>query len=38
MEHRKIKALALAWVLSAAVGGASAQDFVFGWNPRSGAV
>lgn len=38
MQHRKLKAFALALVLSAAAGGASAQDFVFGWSPRTGDV
>ena len=36
--HGKIKALALATALMATAGGALAQDFVFGWNPRSGDV
>ena len=36
--HRTIKAIALAAALSAAAGGVVAQDFVFGWNPRSGDV
>ena len=35
---RKFKLFALAAALSAAAGTASAQDFVFGWNPRSGDV
>jgi hypothetical protein len=36
--HRKLTALALAAALAAAAGTASAQDFTFGWNPRSGDV
>lgn len=39
MTHRKIKGLALALLLAGTVGGAAhAQDFTFGWNPRSGDV
>lgn len=38
MRHHRFKALALAAALVAAAGGAQAQDFVFGWNPRSGDV
>ena len=34
--HRTLKAIALATALSATAGSAVAQDFVFGWNPRSG--
>lgn len=33
---RTFKSLALAAALSTAVGAASAQDFVFNWNPRTG--
>ena len=36
--QRKLTALALAAALSASAGGVVAQDFVFGWNPRSGDV
>ena len=36
--HRRIRSLALAVALAAASGGVAAQDFVFGWNPRSGDV
>jgi hypothetical protein len=36
--HRKFTALALAAALAAAAGTATAQDFTFGWNPRSGDV
>jgi hypothetical protein len=36
--HRKLTALALAAALAATAGTASAQDFTFGWNPRSGDV
>lgn len=36
--HRKIKTIALAAALLATAGGVAAQDFVFGWNPRSGDV
>jgi hypothetical protein len=36
--HRKLTALALAAALAAAAGTVSAQDFTFGWNPRSGDV
>lgn len=36
--HRTLKAIALATALSATAGGVAAQDFVFGWNPRSGDV
>ncbi|MCJ0826759.1 hypothetical protein MQC88_12485 [Luteimonas sp. 50] len=36
--HRTFKALALAAALSTAAGGVAAQDFVFGWNPRTGDV
>ena len=36
--HRKLTALALAAALAAAAGTATAQDFTFGWNPRSGDV
>lgn len=35
MTH-KIKIIALAVALAAAAGGTQAQDFVFGWNPRTG--
>lgn len=35
MTH-KIKAIALAVALAAAAGGIQAQDFAFGWNPRTG--
>jgi hypothetical protein len=35
---RSFKSLALAAALSGAVGAASAQDFVFNWNPRTGDV
>jgi len=39
MTHRKIKGFALALLLAGTVGGAAhAQDFTFGWNPRSGDV
>ena len=39
MMHRTIKGLALALLLAGTVGGAAhAQDFTFGWNPRSGDV
>jgi hypothetical protein len=39
MMHRTIQGLALALLLAGAVGGAAhAQDFTFGWNPRSGDV
>jgi len=38
MQHRKLKAFALALALSAAAGGVPAQDFVFGWSPRTGDV
>lgn len=34
--HRTFKALALAAALSTVAGGVAAQDFVFGWNPRTG--
>jgi hypothetical protein len=34
--HRTLNALALAAALSTAAGGVAAQDFVFGWNPRTG--
>ena len=34
--HRPFASLVLAAALAGACGGASAQDFVFGWNPRSG--
>ena len=37
MRH-SIKALSLALVLAAAGQTAHAQDFTFGWNPRSGDV
>ena len=36
--QRKLTAIALAAALSATAGGVVAQDFVFGWNPRSGDV
>ena len=36
--HRKLTALALATVLAASASAATAQDFTFGWNPRSGDV
>jgi hypothetical protein len=36
--HRTLKAIALATALSATAGSVAAQDFVFGWNPRSGDV
>lgn len=36
--HRKFTALALAAALAASTGAAVAQDFTFGWNPRSGDV
>ena len=36
--HRTLKALVLAAALATAAGGVAAQDFVFGWNPRSGDV
>lgn len=36
--HRRIRTLALAVALAAASGAVAAQDFVFGWNPRSGDV
>jgi hypothetical protein len=36
--YRNLKALALAAALSTAAGGVAAQDFVFGWNPRTGDV
>ena len=36
--HRTFKALALAAALSTVAGGVAAQDFVFGWNPRTGDV
>lgn len=36
--HRKLTTIALAVALTAASGGVFAQDFVFGWNPRSGDV
>jgi hypothetical protein len=36
--HRTLKALALAAALSTVAGGVAAQDFVFGWNPRTGDV
>ena len=35
--HRRIRSLALAVALAAS-GGVAAQDFAFGWNPRSGDV
>lgn len=38
MQHRRLKAVALAIALSAAAGGALAQDFVFSWSPRTGDV
>jgi hypothetical protein len=34
----RTKSLVLALLLSGAIGGACAQDFVFGWNPRTGDV
>lgn len=36
--HRKLTAFALAAALAATTGAAAAQDFTFGWNPRSGDV
>jgi hypothetical protein len=36
MRHRRPKLFALALVLFAAIGAAAAQDFAFGWNPRTG--
>ncbi|HVR81570.1 MAG TPA: hypothetical protein VHF02_05765 [Luteimonas sp.] len=36
--HRSIKTIMLAAALSAAAGGVAAQDFVYGWSPRSGDV
>lgn len=36
--HRKLNIFALTVALAAASGGGVAQDFVFGWNPRSGDV
>jgi hypothetical protein len=36
MQYRTFKAMALALALSAAASGAVAQDYVFGWNPRTG--
>lgn len=38
MQRRIFAPLALAAALAAAAGTAAAQDFVFGWNPRSGDV
>ena len=37
MRHSK-KSIVLALMLAATAGGAAAQDFTFGWNPRSGDV
>ena len=37
-RSRRSKALLLAVALSVAASGAAAQDFVFGWNPRTGDV
>lgn len=37
-RHRLLQALALAAALAAGSGGATAQDFAIGWNPRSGDV
>ena len=37
MRHLR-KSIALALMLAATAGGAAAQDFTFGWNPRSGDV
>src|SRR5690606_34397192 len=34
----RARSLVLALVLSGTIGGACAQDFVFGWNPRTGDV
>lgn len=36
MRHRRSKLFAFALVLAAAIGGAGAQEFAFGWNPRTG--
>jgi hypothetical protein len=36
--HRTVMRISLALALSAVAGGATAQAFVFGWNPRSGDV
>ena len=36
--HRKLTTFALAVALAASTGAAVAQDFTFGWNPRSGDV
>ena len=36
MQFRRSKILLLAVALSVAASGAAAQDFVFGWNPRTG--
>ena len=38
MRHHTIKVLALAVALTAAAGGALAQDYVFSWSPRTGDV
>lgn len=35
-DRNRIKAIALAVVLAAAAGSVQGQDFMFGWNPRSG--
>jgi hypothetical protein len=36
MRHRRSKLFALVLVLAAAIGGAGAQEFAFGWDPRTG--
>ncbi len=36
--HRKLTAFALAAALAASAGTAAAQDFTFGWNPRTGDI
>jgi hypothetical protein len=36
MRHYRLKSLALALALAAVIGGVAAQDFAFGWNPRTG--
>ena len=38
MRHYRIKVIALAVALTAAAGGAFAQDFVYSWSPRTGDV
>jgi hypothetical protein len=38
MMHRTFKGLALALLIAGSAGAAHAQDFTFGWNPRSGDV